>query len=151
MFLLTLVFLNNFLSNIFRIQTISSANTIDKSATDFTRKCFTSLSFKTGNNGQISPVAECFWVEFSAMKLKLSQKTLLHSWCPVCYFYACFTQPCFTSLSYTFVFYFHFSYKSAKMMSVTLSCDHRVVDGAVGAQWLKTFRSYLEKPITMLL
>lgn len=42
-------------------------------------------------------------------------------------------------------------YKSAKMMSVTLSCDHRVVDGAVGAQWLKTFRSYLEKPITMLL
>lgn len=42
-------------------------------------------------------------------------------------------------------------YKSAKMMSVTLSCDHRVVDGAVGAQWLKTFRSYLEKPINMLL
>jgi len=42
-------------------------------------------------------------------------------------------------------------YKAAKMLSVTLSCDHRVVDGAVGARWLKTFRSYLEKPITMLL
>lgn len=42
-------------------------------------------------------------------------------------------------------------FKTAKMMSVTLSCDHRVVDGAVGAQWLKTFRSYLEKPITMIL
>uniref|UniRef100_A0A8D2BRF6 Acetyltransferase component of pyruvate dehydrogenase complex n=1 Tax=Sus scrofa TaxID=9823 RepID=A0A8D2BRF6_PIG len=39
----------------------------------------------------------------------------------------------------------------ASMMSVTLSCDHRVVDGAVGAQWLAEFRKYLEKPITMLL
>uniref|UniRef100_A0A2K6LJF3 Acetyltransferase component of pyruvate dehydrogenase complex n=1 Tax=Rhinopithecus bieti TaxID=61621 RepID=A0A2K6LJF3_RHIBE len=37
------------------------------------------------------------------------------------------------------------------MMSVTLSCDHRVVDGAVGDQWLAEFRKYLEKPITMLL
>lgn len=42
-------------------------------------------------------------------------------------------------------------YKTSKVMSVTLSCDHRVVDGAVGATWLKTFRSFLEKPITMLL
>uniref|UniRef100_A0A2K6EX41 Dihydrolipoamide acetyltransferase component of pyruvate dehydrogenase complex n=1 Tax=Propithecus coquereli TaxID=379532 RepID=A0A2K6EX41_PROCO len=39
----------------------------------------------------------------------------------------------------------------ASMMSVTLSCDHRVVDGAVGAQWLAEFRKYLEKPTTMLL
>ncbi|KAL0995017.1 hypothetical protein UPYG_G00130660 [Umbra pygmaea] len=39
----------------------------------------------------------------------------------------------------------------ASMMSVTLSCDHRVVDGAVGAQWLAEFRKFLEKPITMLL
>jgi pyruvate dehydrogenase E2 component (dihydrolipoamide acetyltransferase) len=36
-------------------------------------------------------------------------------------------------------------------MSVTLSCDHRVVDGAVGAQWLSKFRQLLEKPHTMLL
>jgi pyruvate dehydrogenase E2 component (dihydrolipoamide acetyltransferase) len=36
-------------------------------------------------------------------------------------------------------------------MSVTLSCDHRVVDGAVGAQWLAKFKQLLEKPHTMLL
>lgn len=42
-------------------------------------------------------------------------------------------------------------FESAKMMSVTLSCDHRVVDGAVGAQWLKSFRQFLENPINMLL
>ncbi|XP_032432602.1 dihydrolipoyllysine-residue acetyltransferase component of pyruvate dehydrogenase complex, mitochondrial [Xiphophorus hellerii] len=39
----------------------------------------------------------------------------------------------------------------SSMMSVTLSCDHRVVDGAVGAQWLAEFRKLLEKPVTMLL
>ncbi|XP_076146477.1 dihydrolipoyllysine-residue acetyltransferase component of pyruvate dehydrogenase complex-like [Alosa pseudoharengus] len=39
----------------------------------------------------------------------------------------------------------------ASMMSVTLSCDHRVVDGAVGAQWLAEFRKFLERPVTMLL
>ncbi|XP_073513224.1 dihydrolipoyllysine-residue acetyltransferase component of pyruvate dehydrogenase complex, mitochondrial isoform X2 [Phyllobates terribilis] len=39
----------------------------------------------------------------------------------------------------------------ANMMSVTLSCDHRVVDGAVGAQWLAEFKRFLEKPTTMLL
>uniref|UniRef100_A0A667YQJ0 Acetyltransferase component of pyruvate dehydrogenase complex n=1 Tax=Myripristis murdjan TaxID=586833 RepID=A0A667YQJ0_9TELE len=39
----------------------------------------------------------------------------------------------------------------ASVMSVTLSCDHRVVDGAVGAQWLAEFRKFLEKPVTMLL
>jgi pyruvate dehydrogenase E2 component (dihydrolipoamide acetyltransferase) len=35
-------------------------------------------------------------------------------------------------------------------MSVTLSCDHRVVDGAVGAEVLKAIRGYLENPVTML-
>ncbi|EHH23423.1 hypothetical protein EGK_06891 [Macaca mulatta] len=39
----------------------------------------------------------------------------------------------------------------ASMMSVTLSCDHQVVDGAVRDQWLAEFRKYLEKPVTMLL
>jgi len=39
----------------------------------------------------------------------------------------------------------------ATMMSVTLSCDHRVVDGAVGAQWLQSFKSYCENPMKMLL
>ncbi len=36
-------------------------------------------------------------------------------------------------------------------MNVTLSCDHRVVDGAVGAQWLQAFKNYLQDPITMIL
>ena len=43
------------------------------------------------------------------------------------------------------------SYTTGTVMSVTLSCDHRVVDGAVGAQWLSAFKNYLEKPLTMLL
>lgn len=47
------------------------------------------------------------------------------------------------------VFFCRFDVSS--MMSVTLSCDHRVVDGAVGAQWLAEFRKFLEKPVTMLL
>lgn len=42
-------------------------------------------------------------------------------------------------------------YTTGTVMSVTLSCDHRVVDGAVGAQWLSAFKNYLEKPLTMLL
>lgn len=42
-------------------------------------------------------------------------------------------------------------YKTVTTMQVTLSCDHRVVDGAVGAVWLKNFKEYLEKPHTMLL
>ena len=36
-------------------------------------------------------------------------------------------------------------------MTVTLSCDHRVIDGAMGAEWLAAFRSYVEEPYTMLL
>ncbi len=36
------------------------------------------------------------------------------------------------------------------VMKVTLSCDHRVVDGAKGAQFLQTFRNILEDPIRML-
>jgi len=35
-------------------------------------------------------------------------------------------------------------------MKVTLSCDHRVVDGAVGSQFLATFRQYMENPVLML-
>lgn len=36
------------------------------------------------------------------------------------------------------------------IMKVTLSCDHRVVDGATGAAFLQTFRNYMENPVTML-
>ncbi len=35
-------------------------------------------------------------------------------------------------------------------MKVTLSCDHRVVDGATGAQFLQTFKSIMEDPIRMI-
>jgi pyruvate dehydrogenase E2 component (dihydrolipoamide acetyltransferase) len=42
-------------------------------------------------------------------------------------------------------------YKTVNTVSVTLSCDHRVVDGAVGAQWLKHFKKYIEQPTSMLL
>jgi pyruvate dehydrogenase E2 component (dihydrolipoamide acetyltransferase) len=42
-------------------------------------------------------------------------------------------------------------YKEAVMMTATLSCDHRVVDGAVGAQWLAAFKSHIESPSTLLL
>lgn len=38
-----------------------------------------------------------------------------------------------------------------KYMTVTLSCDHRVVDGAVGAQWLSALKEMLENPQKMLL
>lgn len=37
------------------------------------------------------------------------------------------------------------------IMKVTLSCDHRVVDGALGSAFLQTLKSYLEDPIRMLL
>jgi len=36
------------------------------------------------------------------------------------------------------------------MMSCTLSVDHRVVDGAMGAQFLQTLRAYIERPAAML-
>lgn len=35
-------------------------------------------------------------------------------------------------------------------MKVTLSCDHRVVDGASGSEFLQTFKMYLENPVTIL-
>jgi pyruvate dehydrogenase E2 component (dihydrolipoamide acetyltransferase) len=38
----------------------------------------------------------------------------------------------------------------ASMMTVTLSCDHRVVDGALGAELLAAFKSLVETPVTML-
>ena len=39
----------------------------------------------------------------------------------------------------------------ASIMTVTLSCDHRVVDGAVGAQFLSVFKEFIENPSLMLL
>ncbi|VDK29791.1 unnamed protein product [Gongylonema pulchrum] len=42
-------------------------------------------------------------------------------------------------------------FKAKTTLFVTMSCDHRVVDGGVGAIWLKFFKDYMEKPETMLL
>ncbi len=36
------------------------------------------------------------------------------------------------------------------LLKLTLSCDHRVVDGAVGSRFLQTLKTYLENPVTML-
>jgi len=38
-----------------------------------------------------------------------------------------------------------------RRMRVTMSCDHRVIDGATGAQYLKTLKQMLENPLAMLL
>jgi len=38
----------------------------------------------------------------------------------------------------------------SNIMKITLSCDHRVVDGAVGAKFLKTLTEYLENPVVFL-
>lgn len=40
--------------------------------------------------------------------------------------------------------------KVGNRMKVTLSCDHRVVDGALGAEFLQTFKAYMENPVTIL-
>ena len=36
------------------------------------------------------------------------------------------------------------------VMTVTLTCDHRVVDGAIGARWMQAFKAFIEDPVTML-
>ena len=35
-------------------------------------------------------------------------------------------------------------------MTVTLTCDHRVVDGAIGARWVQAFKGFVEDPVTLL-
>ena len=40
--------------------------------------------------------------------------------------------------------------KICTVMNVTLSTDHRSVDGAIGAQWLQHFKRYIENPVSML-
>jgi pyruvate dehydrogenase E2 component (dihydrolipoamide acetyltransferase) len=41
--------------------------------------------------------------------------------------------------------------ETANMMTVTMSCDHRVIDGATGARFLQYFRQFVEEPAAMLL
>jgi pyruvate dehydrogenase E2 component (dihydrolipoamide acetyltransferase) len=43
------------------------------------------------------------------------------------------------------------SFRESSVMLVTLSCDHRVVDGAVGAEWLQAFKRNIENPLAMLI
>ena len=38
----------------------------------------------------------------------------------------------------------------ATVMTCTLTCDHRILDGALGAQWLQVFKGYIERPASML-
>jgi pyruvate dehydrogenase E2 component (dihydrolipoamide acetyltransferase) len=40
--------------------------------------------------------------------------------------------------------------KFVSQMTVTLSCDHRVVDGALGAELLAAFKALIENPVMML-
>jgi len=42
-------------------------------------------------------------------------------------------------------------FRVASMMNVTLSSDHRVVDGALAAEWTQSFWKFIEKPELMLL
>ncbi len=42
------------------------------------------------------------------------------------------------------------AFKAVNIMKLTMSCDHRVVDGAVGALFLQTLKGFLEQPVTML-
>ncbi|MFD2888811.1 pyruvate dehydrogenase complex dihydrolipoamide acetyltransferase [Chitinophaga cymbidii] len=41
-------------------------------------------------------------------------------------------------------------FKTTSVMKVTMSCDHRTVDGAVGARYLVTFKQFMENPVAML-
>ena len=36
-------------------------------------------------------------------------------------------------------------------MRVTMSCDHRVIDGATGAKFLQTVRRYIENPLSLII
>ncbi|MGA7616958.1 MAG: dihydrolipoamide acetyltransferase family protein, partial [Thermoanaerobaculia bacterium] len=38
-----------------------------------------------------------------------------------------------------------------EMMKMTMSCDHRVIDGATGAEFLRTLKQYLEQPVRLVL
>ncbi|KAJ7110093.1 dihydrolipoyllysine-residue acetyltransferase [Mycena epipterygia] len=42
-------------------------------------------------------------------------------------------------------------FKTLQIMKVTLSSDHRTVDGAIAARWLAAFKGYLENPLTFML
>ena len=42
-------------------------------------------------------------------------------------------------------------FTTKSVMMVSLTSDHRVVDGAVGAEWLQSFKKHMENPVLLLL
>ncbi len=55
---------------------------------------------------------------------------------------------CLLIIQFLFLF---ISFRQSTVLNVTLACDHRVIDGAVGAQWLQEFKQFLENPGSMIL
>ncbi|KAG2427376.1 hypothetical protein HYH02_014596 [Chlamydomonas schloesseri] len=41
-------------------------------------------------------------------------------------------------------------FREVPVLAATLSCDHRVIDGAMGAEWLAAFKNYMEAPLLAL-
>jgi pyruvate/2-oxoglutarate dehydrogenase complex dihydrolipoamide acyltransferase (E2) component len=56
----------------------------------------------------------------------------------------------FLFINHLNIFLFN-SFRQSTILNVTLACDHRVIDGAVGAQWLQEFKQFLENPASMIL
>lgn len=46
---------------------------------------------------------------------------------------------------------FNYSWRVGKFINVTASADHRVIDGAVGAEWMKVLKTNLEDPANCVL
>lgn len=46
---------------------------------------------------------------------------------------------------------FYYRFRVAKFVSFTASADHRVIDGAVGAEWMKVFKQNMEDPANIIL
>ena len=42
-------------------------------------------------------------------------------------------------------------FKTVQVMKATISADHRVVDGAMAAQWMQSFKAALENPLSFML
>jgi pyruvate dehydrogenase E2 component (dihydrolipoamide acetyltransferase) len=42
-------------------------------------------------------------------------------------------------------------FETKQIMKATISADHRIVDGAMAARWMSSFKSYLENPLTFML
>jgi len=42
-------------------------------------------------------------------------------------------------------------FTTKSVMLVSLSADHRVVDGALGSEWLQSFKKHIENPVLLLL